>query len=122
MLAVFGLVTPAKSQLMGDDAAQLKHLLQPKFAVAEVLEAAGFASRNCPGFHIMEDNFSAELHSAGASDDDIHTPEFEVMAARGRANAAEGHAKNPSEWCASMWQFLGPTHPPMIKHTLLTRD
>jgi hypothetical protein len=124
-LAALGLValaSPAKSQLSPEEAAQLKHLLQDKFQVAEVIEGAGFAAEKCPGFHIIEDNIWAEYHSAGASDNDMYAPEFELMAARGRANAAEGYSKNPSRWCERMWNFLGPAHPPMIKHTLLTRD
>jgi hypothetical protein len=40
----------------------------------------------------------------------------------GGSNAAEGYAKNPAGWCESMWNYLGPAHPPMVKHTLLQRD
>jgi hypothetical protein len=92
---VVALATPAKNQLTTEDAARLKHLLQEKFQVAEVIESAGFAAEKCPGFHIIEDNIWAEYHSAGASDDDMYTPEFEFMAAHARASAAEGYAKNP---------------------------
>jgi hypothetical protein len=122
---VLGLVSPAVAgddQLTAQDVAQLKHLLQPKFLVAEVIEAASFAAEKCPGLHLIEDNVEAEYHSAGAADDDTHTPEFELMSAGGRANAAEGYAKNPAGWCESMWSYLGPAHPPMIKHILLQRD
>jgi hypothetical protein len=122
---VLGLADPAiagDDQLTAQDVAQLKHLLQPKFLVAEVIEAAGFAAEKCPGLHLIEDNIEAEYHSAGAADDDKYTPEFELMSARGRANAAEGYDKNPAGWCESMWNYLGPAHPPMVKHTLLQRD
>ena len=118
-LGIVALASPAKS---GDEAARLTHLLQPKFQVAEVLEAAGLAAEKCPGFHLIEHNITAEYHSAGASDNDMYTPEFKFMSERGKANAAEGYAKNPAGWCEIMWKFLGPAHPSMIKHTLLTRD
>jgi hypothetical protein len=115
--------SPARSdELTADDVARLKHLLQPKFQVAEVIEAAGVAAERCPGFHVIEYNIEAEFRSAGGSDDDIYTSEFELMSARGRANAVEGYIKNPGDWCENMWRFLGPAHPPMIKHTLLKRD
>jgi len=52
---VLGLVSPAVAgddQLTAQDVA-LRHLLQPKFLVAEVIEAAGFAAEKCPGLHLM---------------------------------------------------------------------
>jgi hypothetical protein len=91
---VLGLVSPAVAdddRLTAQDVAQLKHLLQPKFLVAEVIEAAGFAAEKCPGLHLIEHNIEAEYHSAGAADDDMNTPEFQLMSARGRTNAAEGY-------------------------------
>jgi hypothetical protein len=109
-------------EFTADDVAGLKHILQPKFQVAEVIEAAGLAAEKCPGLHLIEANIEAEFSSAGASEDDIYTPEFEAMSARGKANALEGYSKNPAHWCERMWTFLGPTHPPMIKYTLLKRD
>jgi len=125
VVLLLGLVSPAAAgddQLTAQDVAQLKHLLQPKFLVAEVIEAAGFAAEKCPGLHLIEHNIEAEYHSAGAADDDMNTPEFQLMAARGRTNAAEGYTKSPAAWCESMWNYLGPAHPPMVKHTLLRRD
>ena len=116
--------SPARSEeLTADEVARLKRLLQPKFLVTEVIEAAGLAAEKCPGFHIIEDNIEAEFRSAGGSDSDIYTPEFEAMSARGRANAMVGYTKkNLAGWCEDMWRFLGPAHPPMVKHTLLKKD
>jgi len=123
LTAIVFAYSPARSEeLTADDVARLKHLLQPKFQVAEVIEGAGVVAEKCPGFHIIEDNIEAEFRSAGGSDSDINTPEFEIMSARGRANAMVGYTKNPTGWCEDMWRFLGPAHPPMIKHTLLKRD
>ena len=121
VVLLLGLVSPAAAgddQLTAQDVAQLKHLLQPKFLVAEVIEAAGFAAENCPGFHMIRDNIVPELTEAGASLDVVESSEFDLMSAGGRANAAEGYAKNPAGWCESMWNYLGPAHPPMVKHTL----
>ncbi|WP_036049432.1 hypothetical protein [Bradyrhizobium sp. Tv2a-2] len=124
VLAAFvaALAVMAKDQLTTEDDDRLGNLLQPRFQVASVIQAAEFAAEKCPGFHIIDDNIEAEYHDAGASNDVMYTPQYGLMSARGRANAAEGHAKNPTRWCEAIWQFLGPTHPPMINHTLLTRS
>ena len=122
---VLGLASPAVAgddRLTAQDVTQLNHLLQPKFMVAEVIEAARIAAEKCPGFQMIRDNIVPELTAAGASLDVVESPEFELMSAQGRANAAEGYAKNPAGWCESMWSYLGPAHPPMVKHTLLQRD
>jgi len=122
---VLGLASPAAAgddQLAAQDVAQLKHLLQPKFMVAEVIEAARIAAEKCLGFQMIRDNIVPELTAAGASLDVVESPEFELMSAGGRADAAEGYAKNPAGWCESMWSYLGPAHPPTVKHTLLQRD
>jgi hypothetical protein len=109
-------------EFTADDVATLKRILQPKFQAAEMIEVAGVAADKCPGFHVIEDNAEAEFRSAGGSDDDIYTPEFHLMSARGKANALEGYTKDPVSWCNRMWDLFGPAHPPMIKHTLLKRD
>ena len=90
--------------------------------VAEVIEAARIGAEKCPGFHMVRDNVVPELEAAGATLAVVETPEFELMSARGRANANEGYAKDPAGWCEDMWSFLGPAHPPTVKHTLLQRD
>jgi hypothetical protein len=125
VVLLLGLVSPAvagDNQLTAQDVAQLKHLLQPKFMVAEVIEAARIAAEKCPGFQMIRDNVVPELEAAGASLDVVDSPEFELMSAQSRANAAEGYAKNPAGWCESMWSYLGPAHPPLVKHTLLQKD
>jgi len=125
VVLVLGLASPAVAgddQLTAQDVTQLKHLLQPKFMVAEVIEAARIAAESCSGFRMISDNIVPELEAAGASLDVVESPEFELMSAQGRANAAEGYAKNPAGWCESMWSYLGPAHPPTVRHTLLQRD
>jgi hypothetical protein len=92
LMAIVFAHSPARpEELTADDVAKLKHLLQPKFLVAEVIEAAGLAAERCPGFHVIEDNIEAEFRSAGGSESDVYSPEFKAMSARGRANAAVGY-------------------------------
>ena len=111
---VLGLASPAAAggdQLTAQDVAQLKHLLQPKFMVAEVIEAARIAAEKCPGFHMIRDNVVPELEAAGATLAVVETPEFELMSARGRANANEGYAKDPAGWCEDHVELPWPGAP-----------
>ena len=98
VVLVLSLASPAVAtddQLTAQDVAQLKHLLQPKFMVAEVIEAARIAAEKCPGFQMITDNIVPELTAAGASLDVVESPEFELMSAGGRADAAEGRTIPP---------------------------
>jgi len=101
---------------------QLKELLKEKFQVAEILEAAAYAGERCPGFHVIEDNVMATADELGVRDNDIYAPQWKFWEARGQTNARIGYEKDPAGWCESMWHFLGPDHPPVIKHALLNRD
>lgn len=112
-------LTVASALARADD---LKELLSEKFQLAEIFEGAAFAAEKCPGLHVIEGNVRAAADEAGVTDDEIYTPEWEFWASRGQINARIGYEKNPTAWCDSMWHFLGPDHPPMIKHTLLTKD
>ena len=67
-----------EGQLTAKDVAQLQHMLQPKFLVAEVIEAARFAAEKCPGFQMIRDNIVPELTEAGASLDVVESPEFDL--------------------------------------------
>ena len=105
-------------------AKELTELFQEKFQIAEIFEAADFASHSCPGLHLIKDAVTATAADLGFSEDDdiIYSPEFNLWAERGKTNARIGYEKNPTKWCEDIWRFLGPDHPPMIKHTLLTKD
>jgi hypothetical protein len=100
----------------------LKKLLNEKFQIAEIFEAGSHAAEKCPGLRVIEDNIRATADEAGVTDDVIYTPEWRFWERRGQTNARIGYKKNPAGWCESMWHFLGPDHPPMIKHALLRRD
>jgi hypothetical protein len=100
----------------------LKKLLNEKFRIAEIFEAGSYAADKCPGLRVIEDNIRATADEAGVTDDVICTPEWKFWERRGQTNARIGYKKNPASWCESMWHFLGPDHPPMIKHALLRRD
>jgi hypothetical protein len=119
ILAALTIATPA---MAGDQA--LKHLLQEKFQIAEIFEAASIASEKCPGLHVIEDAVVATAADLGFTDDDdiIYSPEYNLWAARGQTNAKIGYEKDPVHWCESVWHFLGPDHPPMIKRALLKKQ
>jgi hypothetical protein len=105
------------------DQAALDNLMQDKFQIAEDFEVAGFASENCPGLHFLEDAMVATEVDLGFTEDDdvIYSPEYNFWAKRGRMNAKIGYDKDPAAWCESMWKFLGPEHPPMIRRALLEK-
>jgi hypothetical protein len=119
---VTGATSAGAQEPTAEEVARLTRMLEPKFRVAMVLEAAGYAASSCPGIHLLADNYLAELYAAGATDQDVFAPEFETMTARAHAEAAAGYEKNPARWCESMWSFLGPDHPPLVRHTLLSRN
>jgi hypothetical protein len=119
IFAVFVLTVATASILRADD---LKQLLQEKFQLAAIFEAGAYAAEKCPGLHVIEGNVTATADDAGVTDDEIYTPEWKFWESRGRMNARIGYEKNPISWCEDMWHFLGPDHPPMIKHTLLRRQ
>jgi hypothetical protein len=98
-------------------------LFHEKFQIAEMFEAAAYAAEKCPGLHMIDEGVKATTADLGyGSDDDIiYSTEFKFWVERGQMNAKIGYEKDPAGWCASMWKFLGPDHPPMIKHTLLSK-
>jgi hypothetical protein len=57
------------------------------------------------------DNIVPELTAAGASLEVVESPEFELMSAGGRADAAEGYARNPAGWCEIHVELPGPGAP-----------
>jgi hypothetical protein len=90
-------------------ASDRENLLQKKFQIAEIFEAAGFISKKCPGLHVIEDAVIATAADLGVTlDDDTNSPEYKVWAARGQKNAKFGYEKDPVHWCKSMWRFFGP--------------
>ena len=111
-------LTVAGSTSQADD---LKKLFQEKFQLAEIFEGAAYAAEKCPGLHVIEDNVVALAKAAGVTDDEIDTPKWKFWETRGQTNARIGYEKNPTAWCENIWRFLGPDHPPMIKHPLLRR-
>jgi hypothetical protein len=96
----------------GAAAGPLKEFLQEKFQIAEIFEAAAFASEKCPGLHVIEDGVNATTADLGFSfedDDVINSPAFKLWESRGQMNARIGYEKDPVGWCANIWKFLGPT-------------
>ena len=89
---------------------------------ADIFEAANYASENCPGIHIAEDNVQATADEEGITDDVVSSDEWRMLEARGHASAITEYQKGPAAWCARIWHLLGPDHPPMIKRALLIKD
>ena len=78
-LGMFGIPQVQAEQLNRAEADALKHLIQPKFAVAETIESAEFAAEHCPGLHVSEDGVLAEAaapYEADASEaaEERHRP------------------------------------------------
>jgi hypothetical protein len=76
----------------------LKESLQEKFQIAEIFEAAAFASEKCPGLHVVEDGVNATSADLGFSyedDDVIHSPAFKLWESCGQVNARIGYGKDP---------------------------
>jgi len=124
-LGVCGAPQVRAQQLSRQEAENLKHLLQPKFAVAETVESVGFVAEHCPGLHANEEGIIAELADVGVDldDDVIFSPEWKLWEERGQMNSAIGYNKDPAGFCERMWHWYGPEHnPPSVKHTLLTKD
>ena len=109
-LGMLGIPQVQAEQLNRAEADALKHLIQPKFAVAETIESAEFA----------------EAADVGVTLDDadvFNSPEWKVWEERGRMNSAIGYNEDPGAFCERMWRWLGPEHnPPTFKRTLLTKD
>ena len=125
-LGMLGIPQVQAEQLNRAEADALKHLIQPKFAVAETIESAEFAAEHCPGLHVSEDGVLAEAADVGVTLDDadvFNSPEWKVWEERGRMNSAIGYNEDPGAFCERMWRWLGPEHnPPTFKRTLLTKD
>ncbi len=124
-IGIFGTPQARTQQLTREEAENLKHLLQPKFAVAETVESVGFVAEHCTGLHVNEEGIIAELADVGVEVDDdvINSPEWKLWEDRGRMNSTIGYSKDPAAFCERMWRWLGPEHnPPSVKHTLLTKD
>jgi hypothetical protein len=93
-----------------------------RIVVADIFEAANYASEKCPGVHIAGDGVQATADEEGITDDVVSSDEWRMLEARGRASAITEYQKGPAAWCARIWHLLGSDHPPMIKHALLTED
>ena len=118
---IFGLAIVVVSAFAGH-ATDLKELLRAKFQLAELIEVAAYSAEKCPGLHVVEAAVTATAKDEGVTDDDIYTPEWKFWESRGQMNAKIGYEKNPTRWCESMWQWLGPNHPPGIKRTFRSKD
>jgi hypothetical protein len=93
-----------------------------QITMAEIIDGAMFAADKCPGLQLIRSSIRANADSAGLTPEQVSSSEWKKAMALSEINAKEGHAKDPAGLCERMWHFLGPDHPGMVKHTLLTRD
>jgi hypothetical protein len=90
--------------------------------MAETIYAAIFAADACPGLHLIRGSLRANADSVGLTPKQAASTQWRDAMLLGHINAKEGYGKNPAAFCDRMWHFLGPDHPGMIPHTMLTRD
>jgi hypothetical protein len=93
-----------------------------RITTADIFEAADYASKKCPGVHVVEDGIGATADEEGITDEVIYSDEWRMWEARAHASVIVEYQKDPAAWCSRIWHFLGPDHPPGIKHALLTKD
>jgi hypothetical protein len=91
-----------------------------QMAVAVAVDTAIFAAEKCSGFRIVEGAIFANVQGVGVSKEQVLGQEWKDGLLLGEANAKNGYAKNPPEFCKQAWLMLGP-HPSSVKHPLLSR-
>jgi len=112
VLGMAWLIAPARAQSLTLD----------QMTVAEMIDAAMFSADRCRGLHLIADAVRANADAAGVTPEQVSGPEWQAAMARGEIIAKQIYTKDPVNFCERMWHFLGPDHPGMVKHTLLTRE
>ena len=79
-----------------------------QIVVAMAVDTAIFAAEKCPRFRIVEGSIFANVHDVGVSKEQVMGQEWKDAMLRGEANAKDGYAKNPSQFCERAWRMLGP--------------
>ena len=84
------------------------------------VDTAIFASEKCPRFRIVEGSIFENVRDAGITPEQTLGQEWKNAMLRGEANAKDGYAKNPSQFCERAWRMLGPPNH-TFKHQLLEK-
>jgi hypothetical protein len=81
-------------------------LNRDQIVVAMAVDTAIFAAEKCPRFRVSKEQVMGQ--------------EWKDAMLRGEANAKDGYAKNPSQFCERAWRMLGPPNH-TFKHQLLEK-
>jgi hypothetical protein len=84
------------------------------------VDTAIFAAEKCPRFRIVEGSIFANVQDVGVSKEQVMGQEWKDAMLLGEANAKDGYAKNPSQFCERAWRMLGPPNH-TFKHQLLEK-
>jgi hypothetical protein len=98
-------------------ASELSH---DQIVVAMAVDTAIFASEKCPRFRIVEGSIFENVRDAGVTPEQTLGQEWKNAMLLGEANAKDGYAKNPSQFCERAWRMLGPPNH-TFKHQLLEK-
>jgi hypothetical protein len=95
-------------------------LSRGQIVVAMAVDTAIFATEKCPGFRIVDGPIFENVRDAGVSPEQTLGQEWKDAMLLGEANAKDGYAKNPSQFCERAWRMLGPPNH-TFQHQLLER-
>ena len=95
-------------------------LSRDQIVVAMAVDTAIFATEKCPGFRIVDGPIFENVRDAGVSPEQTLGQEWKDAMLLGEANAKDGYAKNPSQFCERAWRMLGPPNH-TFKHQLLEK-
>lgn len=95
-------------------------LSRDQIVVAMAVDTAIFAAEKCPRFRIVEGSIFANVQDVGVSKEQVMGQEWKDAMLLGEANAKDGYAKNPSQFCERAWRMLGPPNH-TFKHQLLEK-
>ena len=95
-------------------------LSRDQIVVAMAVDTAIFAAEKCPRFRIVEGSIFENVRDAGVTPEQTLGQEWKNAMLLGEANAKDGYAKNPSQFCERAWRMLGPPNH-TFKHRLLEK-
>jgi hypothetical protein len=76
-------------------------------AYAEIFVASDYAAQHCNGMALNRTGLAIMRYNAIPGEDDPSVP-AEISRAKGIVESAFS-AKGAAEWCASVWEMLGPS-------------
>jgi hypothetical protein len=95
-------------------------LSRDQIVVAMAVDTAIFAAEKCPKFRIVEGSIFENVRGVGVTPEQTLGQEWKDAMLLGEADAKDGYAKNPSQFCERAWRMLGPPNH-TFKHQLLEK-